>query len=126
MIKTVLSLLLLSVFLKGYGQNETKDWFEFKPTSDYSNSRTNMKAWLDAPAGKHGFLQMKEDDLRFKDGTPVKFWGVNIASNRPFMEAAEADKWCDFMAAYGINGVRTFMDIVCGKPTVPACSLMLK
>lgn len=89
-----------------YTQNETKDWFIFQPKSDYSNSRTNMKGWLDAPAGKHGFLQMKDDDLLFKDGTPVKFWGVNIASNSPFVEAAEAEKWTDFIAAYGINAVR--------------------
>lgn len=65
-----------------------------------------MKDWLDAPAGKHGFLQMKADDLTFSNGTPVKFWGVNIASNRPFVEPEEASRWADFMAAYGINAVR--------------------
>jgi hypothetical protein len=64
--KTILLLLSLSVFLPCYSQNETKDWFEFKPTSDYPKSRINMKDWLDAPAGKHGFLQMKEDDLGLK------------------------------------------------------------
>jgi beta-galactosidase/beta-glucuronidase len=65
-----------------------------------------MKAWLDAPAGKHGFVQMKGDDLQFQNGKPVKFWGVNIASNRPFVEREEAIRWTDFMAAYGINAVR--------------------
>ncbi|HZG26045.1 MAG TPA: hypothetical protein VEZ17_15770, partial [Chitinophagaceae bacterium] len=104
--KAVLLLLWLSAFFHCYSQNETNDWFEFRPTSDYSSSRTNMKGWLDAPAGKHGFLQMKEDDLGFADGTPVKFWGVNIASNKPFVEASEADRWSDFIAAYGINAVR--------------------
>jgi hypothetical protein len=104
--KALFYFLLFSIGLKAFCQNETKDWFVFQPKTDYSNSRTNMKAWLDAPAGKHGFLKMNDDDLAFEDGTPVKFWGVNIASNRPFVEAAEGEKWTDFMAAYGINAVR--------------------
>ncbi len=46
-----------------------------------------MKDWLDAPAGKHGFLQMQDDDLMFKDGAAVKLCGVNIVSNEPFVAA---------------------------------------
>ncbi len=98
--------LFFSIGLKDFCQNDEKDWFVFDPKTNYSNSKTNMKGWLDAPAGKHGFLKMNEDDLAFADGTPVKFWGVNIASNKPFVEATEAEKWTDFMAAYGINAVR--------------------
>ena len=102
-------LLLLFIVLithTAFAQNETANWYVFKPGNDYRYSRINMQAWLDAPAGKHGFVQMKADDLAFEDGTPIKFWGVNIASNNPFVKKEEADKWVEFMAAYGINGVR--------------------
>jgi hypothetical protein len=52
-----------------------QNWFPFQPKDNFASSRINMKSWLDAPAGKHGFLQMKSQDLQFADGTPVKFWG---------------------------------------------------
>jgi len=65
-----------------------------------------MSYWLDKPAGKHGFLQMQGKNYVFEDGTPVKFWGVNLASDRPFVNPATAKKWTRFMAKYGINGVR--------------------
>lgn len=32
------------------------------------------------PAGKHGFLKAAGDKLEFSDGTPVRFWGTNIAA----------------------------------------------
>ncbi len=71
-----------------------------------ASSRLNMSAWLDAPAGKHGFVQMKGDDLQFENGRPVKFWGVNICSDRPFVQPAQAAQWAGFLAGYGINAVR--------------------
>jgi hypothetical protein len=104
--KKVLLFLLQALFATAYAQSETQGWFPFKPTTDYTSSVINMKGWLDAPAGKHGFVQMKNDDLEFKDGTKVKFWGVNIASNRPFVESGEATRWAEFIATYGINAVR--------------------
>ena len=32
------------------------------------------------PAGKHGFLRAVKDKLVFEDGTPVRFWGTNVAA----------------------------------------------
>ena len=32
------------------------------------------------PAGKHGFLQAKGEDLVFEDGTKMRFWGTNITA----------------------------------------------
>jgi hypothetical protein len=89
-----------------YAQKGPEGWFPFAPKESIAGSQINMASWLDAPAGKHGFLQMKDDDLQFANGKKIKFWGVNIASNRPFVEAEEAVRWTNFMAAYGINAVR--------------------
>ncbi len=93
-------------FVYNSSAQSTSNWFPFHPTKDYKHSRINMRDWLDAPAGRHGFINMKESDLFFDDGKQVKFWGVNIASERPFLLPEDADKWVEFMATYGINAVR--------------------
>lgn len=81
-------------------------WFVFQPAAPDSMSVINMSSWLDAPAGKHGFLQAWGDSLIFEDGTPIKFWGVNICSERPYLEADTINDWVRFLAFHGINGVR--------------------
>ncbi len=101
-----LSVLIFFLAAAVSAQEPSTDWFPFQPTSNNFKSRINMQSWLSAPAGKYGFVQMKGDDLYFENGKQVKFWGVNIAGNRPFLPKEEADKWTNFMAAYGINAVR--------------------
>ena len=61
---------------------------------------------LDAPAGKHGFLQVKKDHFYFEDGTRARFLGFNIAarSNTPSHELAE--KLADHFAGMGVNMIR--------------------
>ena len=81
-------------------------WFPFEPGQGRGQSAFDMRGWLDAPAGKHGFIRGDGNDFAFEDGTKIKFWGVNIASNRPFIPQNEAAQWVDFLAKYGINGVR--------------------
>lgn len=105
--KKIISYLLMgAIVIDGYAQNETAGWFAFNPKENKAHSKINMQAWLEAPAGKHGFVQSVDDKLIFTDGTPVKFWGVNICSNKPFVGHEEAKKWTQFIAAYGINAVR--------------------
>ncbi len=99
-------LLLLGLQVAAQENHTTEGWFEFKPGEDFSESVIDASEWLDAPAGKHGFLQMKGDAFMFEDGTPVKFWGVNICSQRPYSEKEEVDQWVQQLAKYGINGVR--------------------
>jgi len=85
---------------------EEPDWFEFQPDEDFYGSVIDMSEWLDKPAGKHGFVQMQGDDFVFEDGTPVKFWGVNICSARPFTDDETIDQWVGQLSHYGVNGVR--------------------
>ena len=87
------------------GQN-SPEWFVFNPQQKAGISETDMTHWLDAPAGKHGFVQMKGDKLVFENGRPIKFWGTNIASNLPFMKNEQAREWATFLAKYGFNAVR--------------------
>lgn len=92
--------------LSANAQDSTEGWFEFRPANYFAEGTLDMSHWLDAPAGKHGFLQYKGKDFVFEDGTPVKFWGVNIASNKPFSDAETSRKWTRMLAKYGVNGVR--------------------
>jgi hypothetical protein len=82
------------------------DWFAFRPAKQVVPGVIDVDGWLDRPAGKHGGVRMVKDGFAFTDGTPVKFWGVNLSytANAPDRETA------DFTAAryakYGINAVR--------------------
>ncbi|RPI46431.1 MAG: hypothetical protein EHM46_00590, partial [Bacteroidetes bacterium] len=106
--KALLALALASLLPGLLAQERalTEQWFEFKPADDPSGSVFDATSWLDAPAGRHGFLQMEEEDLVFEDGTPVRFWGVNICSRNPFSEKEVVDRWVSQLARYGVNGVR--------------------
>ncbi|NEW85168.1 MAG: hypothetical protein GZ094_22775 [Mariniphaga sp.] len=95
--------LITPVFL--FAQDKT-NWFEFRPTQEILSSEIALDNWLDKPAGNHGFVLMKGDQLVFEDGTPVKFWGTNLASRLPFMKPEESTKWADFLSRFGFNGVR--------------------
>lgn len=81
-------------------------WYVFNPEENGSETVIDMSDWLDKPAGNHGFVEVKGKDLIFEDGEKVKFWGVNICSQRPYSDKNTIDKWVPFLAKYGINSVR--------------------
>ena len=81
-------------------------WFSFSPEYKLEASVFGMNDWLDAPAGKHGFLQFQNEKLVFEDGTTTKLWGTNICSRLPYVSAAKADSFADFLCHYGNNAVR--------------------
>ena len=61
---------------------------------------------LDAPAGKHGFVQAKNGHFYFEDGLRTRFLGFNIAtrSNTPTHE--DAEKLAGRFASMGVNVIR--------------------
>lgn len=61
---------------------------------------------LDAPAGRHGAVTVKDDGFIFADGTEAKFWGTNLKGSACFPEASEAEKIADTLARCGISLVR--------------------
>ncbi len=105
---TVNVLALLGLFLAWSGKKpaDHEVWFPFESSNTHEAGIIGMENWLDAPAGRHGFLQMDGENLRFENGTRVKFWGTNICSRLPFMGPERADSFVNFMAKYGINAVR--------------------
>jgi hypothetical protein len=83
-----------------------EQWFPLKINESPDKVEFDMSHWLHKPAGKHGFVLIDGDRFVFEDGTPIKFWGTNIASEKPFMPAAEAEAWSEWLARYGFNAVR--------------------
>lgn len=69
-----------------------------------------MAHLLDAPAGKHGFVRVK--DGRFvTDAGPIRFFASNLTGPANFPTHDVADKLAERFARFGINCVRLhFMD----------------
>jgi hypothetical protein len=83
-----------------------KDWFQWSADSDASkDSVIGMSDWIEAPAGKHGWIQMQDDKLIY-NGKPLVIWGLNNTYSACLPDKELADKRADFYVKYGINGVR--------------------
>ena len=61
---------------------------------------------LDAPAGKHGFVQCKNGHLYFEDGTRARFLGFNIAARSNTPDHITAEKIAARFASMGVNCIR--------------------
>jgi hypothetical protein len=61
---------------------------------------------LDAPAGKHGFVQRDGDCFTFEDGSPARFWGVVITQEHIDIPKDRIDQVVDVLARSGCNMVR--------------------
>ena len=61
---------------------------------------------LDAPAGKHGFVEAKNGHLYFEDGTRARFLGFNVATRSNTPDHETADKMAERFASMGVNIIR--------------------
>ncbi|MEM8737825.1 MAG: hypothetical protein AAGG38_05015 [Planctomycetota bacterium] len=89
---------------------EEPGWFVFDPPIDgfSPDAALDLRHLNESEAGEHGPLRRSEagDELRLGDGTPVRFWGVNVSHN----QAGHPDELVVFMARrlakLGVNMVR--------------------
>lgn len=61
---------------------------------------------LDAPAGKHGFVEAKNGHLYFEDGGRARFLGFNVAARSNTPDHETADKMAERFASMGVNLIR--------------------
>ena len=61
---------------------------------------------LDAPAGKHGPLVVRDGHFHFENGKRVKFWGVNLSGEGCLPPPEVAPRVADRLAKFGFNLVR--------------------
>ncbi len=100
-------------------QTDSSGWFPFDLPPDVPEAgeggfqgAVDFSASLDKPAGKHGFLQADGEHFVFADGTPVKFWGVNLDGATSLPEKDHAPLIARRMAQLGVNMVRFTLDSV--------------
>lgn len=67
---------------------------------------TNVSQWLDKPAGKDGFVTIKDGSFTTATGRRLRFLGVNFSYGGNFPTHDEADQLAQQLARYGINLVR--------------------
>jgi len=76
------------------------------------DSPVDLSRLLDAPAGKGGFVQVKDGHFATADGRRLRFWGVNLSMTAAFPEPDDAPAIAAHIARLGINCVRFhFTDI---------------
>jgi len=80
---------------------------------------------LDAPAGKNGFLQIRNGHLSTANGRRMRFWGVHFTDwSRGSVELPpkeDAPMWAATLARFGINLVRLhFLDLPSPRGIVDA------
>ncbi|MBS7614610.1 hypothetical protein KEJ18_02595 [Candidatus Bathyarchaeota archaeon] len=82
-------------------------WVPFKYPWDDAPIDLSFLYKDEKPAGKHGFLKVKDDKFIFDDGVEARFWGTcfNSAANFPPHELSE--KVARRLAKFGLNMVRT-------------------
>ncbi len=82
------------------------DQFPFVlPWDDASPSITNISSWLEKPAGRDGFVTVKDGHL-FANGKRLRIFGVNMCFGANFPKHEDAEKIAARMAKFGINCVR--------------------
>lgn len=105
------------------------EWYPLQLDQDYAGrgaaaSVVNASGWIDAPAGRHGWLGDEGDDYRFEDGTPVKFWGVNICDEMVYPTREEAERRCAYLTHYGVNAVRFHKFTWCSTQTAEGSTVV--
>lgn len=61
---------------------------------------------LDAPAGKHGFVEIRDGHMYFADGTRARFLGFNISARGATPTHETAEKLAERFASMGVNIIR--------------------
>lgn len=87
--------------------NET--WQPIKhPLVPEKDSALDFSFLLDAPAGKHGPVVIRNGRMEFRDkpGRPARFYGTNLVYGANFPDKATAEIMADQIARSGYNSVR--------------------
>ena len=102
-------------------RTDTREWYPLDSSpDDYSKPAVvDLSRYLHRPAGKHGFVTVRDGKFVFKDGTPVRFWGVNIVASNVFMDKTTAERTAARLAKFGCNMVRLHhMDASWAQPNI--------
>ncbi|MBQ7189223.1 MAG: carbohydrate binding domain-containing protein [Kiritimatiellae bacterium] len=89
---------------------EGDTWFPFVISYGGEDNASSVAHLLDAPAGKYGFVRVKDGEFVTDKGS-IRFNGTNLTGPANFPEHATADRLAARLARLGINCARLhFMD----------------
>ena len=103
---------------------EGKEWraLPYTPAVE-KGSIADFSRLLDAPAGKYGFLTVKNGHFEFekRPGVPVRFWGCNLCSSAQYDSRAATLQLLDHIARSGFNVIRLhhFDDLLVERNNLP-------
>jgi hypothetical protein len=95
---------------ESFQRDDTADWFLYPvgpagvPIDLSFLNRDEQGRFI--PAGAHGFLTVKGDRFVFEDGTPGRFWGVNLTAGAVLTSPERAEQLAERLARLGVNVVR--------------------
>ena len=99
--------ILLILFLAGVTSGEgvqmkpfTMDW------RDNADSLVDLSFLLETPAGKDGFIRVRNGHLTKPNGERFRIWGVNFTGASCFPSKEDAPVVAEHIARFGINCVR--------------------
>ena len=81
-------------------------WFVWPMVEPAAGSALDTSALNPAPAGAAGRIAVKDGAFVTADGRPLRFFGVNLASDDAFPTAADAELLARRLAKAGVNIVR--------------------
>ena len=85
----------------------TTGWVPVKPSPGIvAGSALDASNLLDAPAGKHGFVVVRDGRLAFEKGERARFFGVSLLAPTAFLDPSKADALVDRLARSGVNLIR--------------------
>lgn len=94
---------------KEYVFTRNSDWRPFQVERRTApGSALDFSFMLDAPAGKHGFLQVKDGRFVFEKqpNRPMRFYGTNLCTSACTPSKEEAETMADYLARIGYNCIR--------------------
>ncbi|RMF94837.1 MAG: hypothetical protein D6741_12185, partial [Planctomycetota bacterium] len=93
------------------------DWDRF------DESVLDLSSYLDAPAGKDGFVRVEGAHLVTGSGKRLRLWGTNVCGNDCFPDHEQAERIARDFARLGFNVVRFHhLDSTWGRSIFPADS----
>ena len=100
---------------------ESEPWTPFHlPWEAPPDAIADARFLLDAPAGKHGPIAVRDGHLCFKDGKRIRFWATNLSGECSFPPAEVAPRAADRLAKFGFNLVRLHgLDAPWGRTLFP-------
>lgn len=111
-----IALLLTSATVSLCATVDHTGWFPFYiPWNDTSRNATDASASVEAPAGKHGFVQVGSDGhFHYQDGSRARFSGFVSVAQANFPDSADALPIAAHLRRFGINFMRVHLTDVDG------------